>query len=537
VGTCDLATGVCSNPLKASGAPCDDGDTCTQADICQAGICVGSPLSSFSAGTTLWTTTVKGSGIYTKYDQDPGQWLTTKVELSSSGRAFFGVMASSPANSPFSAYSNTVYRVDGPGKIPLLASHDLVAQCFTPFVSTGIDIQVFGAKHYVINSQFTHGGVCDYTAYVDSDVGSFQSSYPPPTGSGVVADGNAAGDLLVVGTNGADLRRIDANNTTLYTRPLGVRSTVQAGAGGDAYLGGLLSAGLDLGCGPISGSGGFAARLDPMGQCVWSRASSYRTRFLLGGVVDYLTGAFQGTIDLGCGPLMSTSINSTYIAAVDAAGACVWSRTLDGPSPTLLPSGDLLVSGAFTGTLDLGCGQITSVPGGSYLVARIDAAGVCLWNRALAVPSAVVGMSASGDLTVGAVFAGTLDLGNGLLTSAGANDLAVARLDGSTGTSAWSARFGGAGATLSVASLQVDDVGGVLATGTVNGTADLGGGPLTGGFMLHLDGAGAFRWQRALAGNAAIDACGVTTTVTLTDTCDNCGSLKQATFTVERTAP
>ncbi len=44
-GTCDSATGMCSNPNKADGAACDDGNACTQNDSCQAGVCTsGAPL-------------------------------------------------------------------------------------------------------------------------------------------------------------------------------------------------------------------------------------------------------------------------------------------------------------------------------------------------------------------------------------------------------------------------------------------------------------------------------------------------------------
>ncbi|HET7542785.1 MAG TPA: hypothetical protein VFK05_23095, partial [Polyangiaceae bacterium] len=44
-GTCNAATGACSNPVKANGASCSDGDSCTQNDTCQAGGCVsGSPV-------------------------------------------------------------------------------------------------------------------------------------------------------------------------------------------------------------------------------------------------------------------------------------------------------------------------------------------------------------------------------------------------------------------------------------------------------------------------------------------------------------
>jgi len=40
-GTCDSATGMCSNPAKADGVACDDGDMCTQTDSCTAGACTG----------------------------------------------------------------------------------------------------------------------------------------------------------------------------------------------------------------------------------------------------------------------------------------------------------------------------------------------------------------------------------------------------------------------------------------------------------------------------------------------------------------
>ena len=44
-GTCDPATGICSNPNKADGTSCDDGDACTQTDTCQAGVCSGTLIN------------------------------------------------------------------------------------------------------------------------------------------------------------------------------------------------------------------------------------------------------------------------------------------------------------------------------------------------------------------------------------------------------------------------------------------------------------------------------------------------------------
>ena len=41
-GTCDPASGTCSNPAATNGATCNDGNACTQTDSCQSGTCTGS---------------------------------------------------------------------------------------------------------------------------------------------------------------------------------------------------------------------------------------------------------------------------------------------------------------------------------------------------------------------------------------------------------------------------------------------------------------------------------------------------------------
>jgi hypothetical protein len=40
-GTCDPTSGACSNPVKADGIFCDDGNACTQSDTCLGGSCTG----------------------------------------------------------------------------------------------------------------------------------------------------------------------------------------------------------------------------------------------------------------------------------------------------------------------------------------------------------------------------------------------------------------------------------------------------------------------------------------------------------------
>jgi hypothetical protein len=45
-GTCDPATGMCSNPLAPDGSPCSDGMDCTSGESCHAGICSGGQLNA-----------------------------------------------------------------------------------------------------------------------------------------------------------------------------------------------------------------------------------------------------------------------------------------------------------------------------------------------------------------------------------------------------------------------------------------------------------------------------------------------------------
>jgi hypothetical protein len=49
-GECDSATGVCTTPAKTNGAPCSDGDLCTEPDSCVGGQCVPGPAVPIDDG-------------------------------------------------------------------------------------------------------------------------------------------------------------------------------------------------------------------------------------------------------------------------------------------------------------------------------------------------------------------------------------------------------------------------------------------------------------------------------------------------------
>ncbi|APR77747.1 Hypothetical protein A7982_03094 [Minicystis rosea] len=535
-GTCDPVTLLCSYATKADGAACDDGTGCSLAGTCQAGVC-----TSVAPGTVVWSTDVKSPEVFTQYPDGIVAWQLSPLAVGASGRALFGITYDVPSEIPGSPWGYGLFGLEGDGTPFTSAHHPVHENCGqSQGLSKNVIPKTFGAQHYAFDNWFGTSG-CDGTSFVDSDSGSFTGPYSSPFSiptRRTISAGNAAGDLLVAGANGTDLLRIDDSKATIYTKPLPSVTGLAAGAAGDAYVTGNLVLGADLGCGPISGVGDFAARISPSGACVWSRAVPSGAQILVGGARDLVFGRFQGTVDLGCGAMTSGTGSATYVAALDAAGACVWSKSVQGANVSLLPSGDPLLSGTFTGSVDVGCGPVSSGAGSAFLVARLDATGACVWSRSLTATSPTIATIGPNDIVYATQANAAVDLGGGPLAAVGVQDLALARLDGSTGATVWSKRIGGAGATLN-GRLEAEKSGGVYVRGNVSGTVDPGGGPLTDvSYLLHLNGAGGLRFQRPLAASTTgSDACGAAIIATITDACIGCGYIKSATIKVERIAP
>jgi hypothetical protein len=510
------------------------------------------------AGSVLYATTFPGPTVDAMVTGNSVSWSPGFLVVGDSGEAFWGIADYVPAEVPFSSYGTDYYAIDNGGTAQLIASHAYPGMNITSGMPM-FGLAVFGPQHYVATSYFngSAGSMGEQgMAYVDSDHGGFSATTTfLPTSVQLRATANAGGDLLVAGAgNGANLRRIDATGATVYTAPLPVQvDSLQAGPAGDAYLIGPRAA-ADLGCGPLSTSGDwYAARISPTGTCMWSRTLDAVDSFLPGGAHDYLTATISGRVDFGCGFVgFMPGQFSQALTAYDDTGACLWSKVVGPPispypvPPALLASGDPLLAGAFSGTVDVGCGPQTSPTGESMLVARLDSTGACVWSRVL--PLGAFAPLATGDVAVATSFSGTFDIGTGPLTAQGGQDLLIAHLDGATGATLFAADFGAAGATLSGGIVGVDQGGGMLVRGSVTpGAVDFGSGPISGRYLLRVDGAGAFRWARSNPFTEwAYDAvCGSTTVLTLTDDpcnhcsapCTGCGPMKTPTVTVQRFAP
>jgi hypothetical protein len=198
-----------------------------------------------------------------------------------------------------------------------------------------------------------------------------------------------------------------------------------------------------------------------------------------------VAGVFQGSIDLGGGPLATTASWGIYVAELSADRGHVWSRAYPGgtddvsgagrPIATLAmaPSGDVVLGGSFSGTADLGAGPVTSQsPQGDGFVLALDPEGEPKWSAvysdASPDPAACtiesVAVDATGDV-VALGYTSALPLGA----------LFVVKLD-PLGFQVWQKDVSSRGTLDST--VRLDSSGNVIVVGMTYDAVDFGNGPM-----------------------------------------------------------
>ena len=144
-------------------------------------------------------------------------------------------------------------------------------------------------------------------------------------------------------------------------------------------------------------------------------------------------------------------------------------------------SGNMIVTGIFNGAVDFGGGPLTSAGSDDIFVAKFGSNGAHVWSKRFGDSDPQnaydVAVDVSGNVIVAGFFLGPVDFGGGPLTSAGGYDIFVAKF-GPGGNHIWSRRFGNASDQFA-RSVAVDASGNVIVTGYFYGTVDFGCGVLT----------------------------------------------------------
>ncbi|MFN8176923.1 MAG: FlgD immunoglobulin-like domain containing protein [bacterium] len=247
------------------------------------------------------------------------------------------------------------------------------------------------------------------------------------------------------------------------------------------------------------------------GDFLWSRgwdASGHAALDATGATGT--AGTFFGSINLGGGNILAGNFvgGDVFIARYGPAGGFAWGRTF---TPTMNgvvvqaaavdPAGDLYVGGKIvTGGINFGGGVLGGA--GQMWIVKFDPAGNFLWSDTYG-PGDIADLSASAaGVAVTGNFNGTIDFGGGPIVAVGGADAFVAVFD-PNGVQQWSAGFGD-GANQAGKCVVLSATGGVGLSGTMQGTVDFGGGPLTAVatdlFLARFNASGAHVFSRDMPG-------------------------------------
>ncbi|MEP7124252.1 MAG: hypothetical protein ABJE95_25215 [Byssovorax sp.] len=294
---------------------------------------------------------------------------------------------------------------------------------------------------------------------------------------------------------------------------------------GNTIVAGWFTDSIDLGDGPVASQGRsdiFLLKLDPSGKRLWSRVlGGEGADRALGVAVNcdleiVVTGWFMDDVDLGSGLVINAGGKDAFVTVFSADGEGLWSRGF-GDEEDQLGNGvqvdgenNVVLTGAFGGTIDLGSGLLESAGGDDVFVAELDSEGEPRWSKRLGGDGEQIGTAVAVDgganVIVTGTFEGRLDVGGAPVVSAGGKDVFVVKLD-SLGDLAWLRRFGD-GADQSGLGVAVDSAGAAVVTGEFEGRMNFASGPLesNGGkdiFVVKLDAtSGHSLWGRAF-GDAA----------------------------------
>jgi hypothetical protein len=156
-----------------------------------------------------------------------------------------------------------------------------------------------------------------------------------------------------------------------------------------------------------------------------------------------MTGDFDVTVDFGGGPITSGGRSDIFLAKFDSNGTHLWSQGFgdttweSGDCVSIDPSGIVVMTGDFEGTVDFGGGNITSAGGTDIFLAKFDTNGTHLWSQGFGDSLWQFGLHVdiepSGNVAVTGLYSGTIDFGGGNLPIGGGEDIYLAKFGPSVG--------------------------------------------------------------------------------------------------------
>jgi hypothetical protein len=359
----------------------------------------------------------------------------------------------------------------------------------------------------------------------------------------VIAAGDLAGSadfgggvLTSAGQNDIFVVKFDPQGGHIWSKRFGGQGNqhargVAVNAAGDVVVAGFFEVSVDFGGGQLISAGQMDIYMATLSGASGAHVAS--ARFGDAGMQRCqavaaapdgarITGAFEGSVDFGGGALTSAGGQDVFVAAFDATNQHVFSKGFGGAGDQVGagiaagPAGTMVVTGSFGGDLSFGGMPFTSAGLDDVFVAKLGPAGEHVWSQAFGDAAiqtgAGVAVDGAGNVLLAGAFDGSIDFGGGALTSAGGLDGYITSLS-AAGAHLFSKRFGDAGEQLGAA-VASDGSNNVVATGHFEGSVDLGGGAVTSAgqtdiLVTKLSPAGAPAWSKRLGDNGSQLAYGI----------------------------
>jgi hypothetical protein len=307
--------------------------------------------------------------------------------------------------------------------------------------------------------------------------------------------GGAAGDVFLAGVSGGNadfgdnvtismpgttplfLLHLDAggailsNNVFAHAGAIVMGPSGLAWSGNDLVLASSADGPVDFGAGPFPGTAGFVVKLDTMGSPIWAVRTGAGGQRLS---VDAAGNVLVATENLCQTQLGSCASFTNALLKLSPSGAQMWSHPLGSIFPlgiAMDAQGSTFITGTFSGTVTFASSRLSDGGAlGVIFLGKIDASGNELWGHVFVpmmantwayafdwyystpgmgsgVASAGTSLGVSvvaapnGDVVMGGIAAGPIDLGGGVLPAASLS-VVVGRYT-SAGTHVWSHTFGG----------------------------------------------------------------------------------------------
>ena len=308
---------------------------------------------------------------------------------------------------------------------------------------------------------------------------------------------------------------------------------------GNAYVTGYFRGSASFGSFTLTSAGSddvFVAKLDTNGNWLWAKSAGGSDHAQGRGVaVDtsgntYITGLFAGSASFGGTTLTSAGSQDVFVAKLDTNGNWLWARRAGSASGSIYvwdrgygvavdTSGNAIITGLFQESADFGSFTLTSAGSADVFVAKLDTYGNWLWARraggSYCDEGHGVAVDTSGNTIITGRFAGSASFGSFTLTSAGSDDVFVAKLD-TNGNWLWARRAGSAGGSSGDwgNGVAMDASGNAYVTGYFMGSASFGSFTLTSAgqadvFVAKLDTNGNWLWARRAGGSSQDEGYGV----------------------------